>query len=471
METRLTLAGRAMAGNELDPDSRGGLEAIAERYRVVLGAISEGVYDWNVATGELKVSGRLGAILGLEPNRLSAADWNERINGDNFAGYRDAIVRHFKGETDHLVCEYRVKSASGDYIWVSDTGRCLRRENGKAYRLVGAIQDITGRKLAESRLTNARQEAEEARARLQDAIESISEGLVLFDAQDRIILCNSNYRDYFAAVAGDEVAERIEPGELFWDVIREAHASGMLPLIDGQGGIDEYIELRRSMRKNPTHPIEQLLADGRWLQINEHRTADGGVASVYTDITELKKREEELSNKTHMLETLSSKLSKYLSPQVYASIFAAPERVAVEPRRRKLTVFFSDIVGFTAMVDRLESEQVTELLNQYLTEMARIANEYGATIDKFIGDAIVAFFGDPHSRGVALDACACVGMARAMQDKQQQLRRQWFDRGLGDTFELRIGIATGFCTVGNFGSVDRLDYTAIGHAVNLASRL
>jgi adenylate cyclase len=133
-------------------------------------------------------------------------------------------------------------------------------------------------------------------------------------------------------------------------------------------------------------------------------------------------------------------------------------------------VFFSDIADFTATTD-LESEELTTLLNHYLTEMSVIALSHGATIDKCIGDAILAFFGDPETRGVKEDAIACVNMAIAMQRRMRELQADWRDRGLQKPFQLRIGINTGYCTVGNFGSEDRMDYTIIGGEVNLASRL
>ena len=109
-----------------------------------------------------------------------------------------------------------------------------------------------------------------------------------------------------------------------------------------------------------------------------------------------------------MLESLSSKLSKYLSPQLYKSIFSGEKSAEVASQRKKLTIFFSDIAGFTETTDLLESEELTNLLNQYLREMSSIALEYGATIDKFIGDAIMLFFGDPETRGARDDAIACV---------------------------------------------------------------
>jgi class 3 adenylate cyclase len=185
----------------------------------------------------------------------------------------------------------------------------------------------------------------------------------------------------------------------------------------------------------------------------------------------VRERTEDLQTKNRMLESLSTKLSKYLAPQVYSSIFAGEQNVELASKRKKLTVFFSDIVGFTETTDNLEAEELSNLLNHYLTEMSKIALEYGATIDKYIGDAILLFFGDPESKGAKEDAKSCVMMAIAMQRRMRELEHEWRDRGLERPFRVRIGIATGFCTVGNFGSQDRMDYTIIGNQVNLAARL
>ena len=94
--------------------------------------------------------------------------------------------------------------------------------------------------------------------------------------------------------------------------------------------------------------------------------------------------------------------------------------------------------------------------------MSKIALEHGATVDKYIGDAIVAFFGDPETRGVKEDALACVNMAIAMQRRLRDLQSEWRDSGMQRPFQMRIGVNTGYCTVGNFGSEDRMDYTIIG---------
>ncbi|GAB6051518.1 hypothetical protein JCM17960_03380 [Magnetospira thiophila] len=178
-----------------------------------------------------------------------------------------------------------------------------------------------------------------------------------------------------------------------------------------------------------------------------------------------------LDEKNLMLERLSNKLSKYLSPQVYNSIFEGDREVSLATERKKLTVFFSDIKNFTQTTEDMQPEDLTYLLNKYFSEMSAIALEHGATIDKFIGDAILAFFGDPETRGVYEDAQACVRMAIAMQRRLADLEVEWHAKGFEKPFKMRVGINTGFCNVGNFGSEARMDYTIIGGEVNLAARL
>jgi adenylate cyclase len=168
---------------------------------------------------------------------------------------------------------------------------------------------------------------------------------------------------------------------------------------------------------------------------------------------------------------VSMKISKYLSPQIYKSIFSGQRDVKINTERKKLTIFFSDIKDFTATAEHMQPEDFTALLNEYLTEMSSIALAHGATLDKFIGDAILAFFGDPETKGVAEDARACLRMAIAMQERLKELNDSWRARGIDTPFETRMGINTGYCNVGNFGSEDRMDYTIIGAEANLAARL
>ena len=179
-----------------------------------------------------------------------------------------------------------------------------------------------------------------------------------------------------------------------------------------------------------------------------------------TDITDTKDKERILN-----------KLSKYFSPQVYSSIFSGALDVTINTSRKNLTVFFSDIKGFTTITEKLEPEILTQLITSYLTKMTDIAIEYGGTVDKYIGDAIMIFFGDPESKGVKEDATSCVLMAMEMKKALVELRKSWELAGVSESLDVRMGVHSDMCTVGNFGSLDRLDYTVLGNGVNLASRL
>ncbi|MGD1878052.1 MAG: adenylate/guanylate cyclase domain-containing protein [Kiloniellaceae bacterium] len=205
--------------------------------------------------------------------------------------------------------------------------------------------------------------------------------------------------------------------------------------------------------------------------------AAGGAGMVFVFLQSrqakaMRRMNRELETANSFLASVSMKIAKYLSPQVYKSIFSGEKDVAISTERKKLTIFFSDIQNFTSMSERLQPEELTDLLNEYFTEMSAIASAHGATLDKFIGDAILAFFGDPETKGVEEDARACLRMAIDMQRRLGELNVEWRRRrGLPDPFMVRMGINTGYCNVGNFGSSDRMDYTIIGAEANLAARL
>jgi PAS domain S-box-containing protein len=311
--------------------------------------------------------------------------------------------------------------------------------------------------------------AEEARRmsdqRLGEAIESISEGFACYDAEDRLIVCNSRYRGMLYSGTDADLSV----GMSFESIVRRAAERGDVK--DAEGRVEHWVAERLRRHRDPGEAQVQRRADGRWIMISERRTVDGGTVAVYSDVTELKQREASLSEKSAALEALSSKLAKYLAPQVYQSIFTGAQDGSIASKRKKLTVCFSDIADFTETTDKMEPEDLSQLLNHYLTEMSKIAQQYGATIDKYVGDAIVMFFGDPETRGVKEDALACVKMALAMQKRMGELAEMWRNSGIAVPLRCRIGIHTGYCTVGNFGSEDRMDYTIVGGAVNLASRL
>ena len=180
---------------------------------------------------------------------------------------------------------------------------------------------------------------------------------------------------------------------------------------------------------------------------------------------------DESDNKNNQLEEISHQIGKYIPPQIHEAIFSGKYDTQIKTRRKKLTIFFSDIANFTSTSEGLQPEDLTKYLNEYFSEMTTLAVDCGATIDKYIGDAMMVFFGDPESNGEREDARAGVEMALKMQERMEELQVKWSNEGFADPFQVRMGINTGYCNVGNFGSDQRLTYTIIGGEVNIAQRL
>ena len=202
------------------------------------------------------------------------------------------------------------------------------------------------------------------------------------------------------------------------------------------------------------------------------RTAEFNLRKERQNLLEEKIRDREIiEEKSRQLESLATRLAKYLSPQIYQSIFENENEGEQTHARKNLTIFLSDIVKFTDLADTLEPERLAAVINTYLSEMSAIAVECGGTIDKFIGDAVLIFFGDPETEGEQEDALKCAEMAIRMMKRVGELNKHWKKLGVVDGLKVRMGITTGFCTVGNFGSDLRLDYTVLGSPVNLAARL
>ena len=246
-------------------------------------------------------------------------------------------------------------------------------------------------------------------------------------------------------------------------------------------GFDLVLSLRKYYTKEELIIIAVTAADdSKTVSMFLKYGANGCIAKKTTkeelnytisNLMDVLKNKEDASTTKRQIEEYTNQLSKYVSPQIYSSIISGNGYANVATTDKKLSIFISDIAEFTKTTESLESEELTEMLNNYLTEMSNIALKWGATIDKFIGDAIMLFFGDPESCGIAEDAYRCVMMAIEMQKRMESFREEQKDAGVLLPFHIRCGIATGSVTVGNFGSHDRMDYTIIGRYVSLAREL
>ena len=198
--------------------------------------------------------------------------WFARLQASrhNHSGHREQHV--FDGQW--LLVSDRALSSGGIVSVYADITENKRRE----LELADAV----------TRLGSSGDELTRARTQLVEAIEAISEGFVLFDANDRLILNNSRFLEFYAPVA-----HVIREGVSFREMLTETVRSGLMSTIDRPA--EEWLEWRLSLHRNQTAPLELRLSDGRWLSVNERRTLEGGVVGIYADITSLKEREEELS--------------------------------------------------------------------------------------------------------------------------------------------------------------------------------
>ena len=161
-------------------------------------------------------------------------------------------------------------------------------------------------------------------------------------------------------------------------------------------------------------------------------------------------------------------LSRYLSYNLVEELLKSPESIQLGGTRKKVSVLFSDISGFTQLLSAVDPERVIQVLNEYLTEMTNIIFENGGMVDKYVGDAIIGIFGAPYT--APDDSLRAVRTALHMQERLRMLQVKW-EENLGSIITARIAVNTGEVILGNIGSPKRMDYTAIGDPVNIASRL
>jgi PAS domain S-box-containing protein len=253
-----------------------------ERYALAIKAVGEGMYDWNIRTDEVYFSPTVKEALEIDSDAFSKPHhWVALLHPEDQGRYRESLVEHLKGRTERFDCEVRYKSRSGEWRWARQHGFALRDADGRAYRMVGATGDVTERK----RLI---EQVERAQRCLTDAIESISEGFVLFDSEDRMVMCNSVWRNYFKGVE-----DMIVPGARFDDVVRAGFERGMFPT--ARPPFEEWVGRVHEARRGGGFR-EQHLAGDIYLRVSDHRTADGGTVAVFTDITDLRARERELAD-------------------------------------------------------------------------------------------------------------------------------------------------------------------------------
>jgi GAF domain-containing protein/class 3 adenylate cyclase len=283
------------------------------------------------------------------------------------------------------------------------------------------------------------------------------------------ILKQQNYQ-IITARNGDEgfqVAQAQRPSLIVTDL--------MMPLVSGL----EMIRMIRESEELKGIPIVLLTAkaDEDTRLEGVERGADAYLAKPFNDrellaevrnLLALKANEQKVAQlNTYLTESV---LKRFLPPALVQRAAKGELLLDLRPEPRMITVLFSDIIGFTQLSNTLRSRRVAELLNEYLADMTRAVFDNGGTVDKFMGDAILAIFGAPEELSPNEQVRRAIAAARQMYASLEELNARWQAQGISQV-QFRCGIHQGAAVVGMFGGEERADYTAIGPSVNIASRI
>lgn len=248
-----------------------------ERFALAIAGSKDGIFDYNPITGQVWFSPRYKAILGYRdidfPNDI--AFWKSRMLPDDHARSTEQFLQYQAGEIDSIEIRQRFRHRDGSIVHVQNRASGIRDERGRIVRLVGAITDVTPLILAEQRL--------------KDAIGAMESGFALFDAEDRLVLCNDGFVD-----PATRARFGIPIGRTFEEIF-STFAAGRLTAVEARNDPASWLAWRMEMHRNPpVAPLEVQWTDGRWMRVTERRTADGGCVGVWTDITRQKLAESQL---------------------------------------------------------------------------------------------------------------------------------------------------------------------------------
>jgi PAS domain S-box-containing protein len=286
------------------------LRESTDRCALAMDATNEAVFDWNIETGQIYYSPQVEAIFGLTPEDLETVDdWVQRIHPKDRPAYRDAVVALLKGEIEHLEIEYRYRAKDGGWRWVRHHAKALRDETGRAYRMTGSGGDITEQKQLARKL-------ESLQGQLTTALENVSDGFSLFDAEDRLVVCNDTYRNFVFPGLDDILV----PGVSFETILRTAKERGHLKAV-ATPEHSSWIDDRLVRHRRPQGPFIEQWSDGRWIQVSERKTEDGETVAVYTEVTELKHRQSQLAEANAEKDNVLRELGAVLDAIQYGVLF------------------------------------------------------------------------------------------------------------------------------------------------------
>ncbi|MCW9003184.1 MAG: PAS domain S-box protein, partial [Rhodospirillales bacterium] len=375
-----------------------------------------GSWEYDAEEDLLTWSNEVRRIFGLEGETL-AADYKTFINmihPDEREGVHEQMCSLSMDNPFQI--EYRIVRPDGSMRWLHERAEAVEEKDGKTTRTRGTVQDVTERRLAEDRIRESEKAATQAQERLLDAITALPGGFALFDADDRLVLCNEVYRRMYGT--HDDV---VSVGSTLEEMLRKGLEYGDYAAAKGRE--EEWLSERMAQHFNPKELITQELSDGRWLQIFERKTREGGIVGMRIDITDLKKREAELGKalleadianraKTEFLATMSHELRTPLNAVIGFSDILSKEMfgpMGVEEYKnyagdinesgRHLLELINDIldvsrieIGTLELMERkVDVRQMVASCRRQVTDQARKAE---LDIKVEIPDTLPAFYAD-----------------------------------------------------------------------------
>jgi len=265
-----------------------------ERYDIAVR--QAGIWDWDLIGNAVYYSPRFKELLGYgdkEFDELTAGSIKWLVDPDDWHRCLEQLRGHLRNPSQPYNVEHRLLTKNRGYRWFHIRGQAICEADGRPIRMAGILTDIDDRKRAEERL--------------RDAVESLADGFILWDADDRLIM-----RNEAVGRMDPEMGEMLTPGISFREFIERRVQLGRVALAMGREG--DYIDERVAHHRNPTgEPFEQRLSSGRWIRMRERRTREGGIVSVRTDITPLKEREAELLTAKAEAESANRAKSEFLA--------------------------------------------------------------------------------------------------------------------------------------------------------------
>jgi signal transduction histidine kinase/DNA-binding response OmpR family regulator len=427
-----------------------------ERYALALESIGHGAYDWDVARGAIYYTPTLRKLFDMAPGQmLTPAESAERVHPDDLADYRQALIAHLKGDTERLDCTYRYLHGDREWRWARQNGIALREADGRAFRVVGTISDITEQKRRDQDLTSARAAAAAARrdvarggAVMQTVLDNMSDGAILFDADFRCTFVNRQMVEFQSI---DPSVAR--PGALGRDILRVLAARGDFgPVDDIEKTVDERMALTR--QAGGIRYTRQT-ASGQHVEFNYKPLADGGLLVLGRDVTEQIEREQALAADISILREREEAL--------------AAARDAAEAANQAKSTFLATMSheirtpmnGVLGMLEVLEHQGLSAEQRGSVATMRASAQ----TLLRIIDD--VLDFSKIEGGHLELEATA-FSLTGLVENVVDTFRAQAIAKGLGLSAEIDVG--SNDALIGDPTRVRQILFNLLGNALKFTAR-